>query len=117
MFGDNFSDWGMKGEWQSPSIVMYDDDYQVLGIPTASGIASEGRRRQLWDYPHNNPEYSTILPTDFIKVAGIWYVARHGHRRPRQRAAHSVLAVPQPRRLGEDRTLCGDQPPVQSRRG
>lgn len=74
MFGDNFSTgWGQ--DWQSPSIVMYDDDYQVLGIPTATGIASEGHRRQLWEYPHGNAEYSTILPTDFIKVNGVWYVA------------------------------------------
>ena len=74
MFGDNFSySWGQ--DWQSPSILMYDDDYACLGIPTASGIASEGMRRQLWDYPHNNPEFSTILPCDFIKINGIWYVA------------------------------------------
>jgi Domain of unknown function (DUF4185) len=75
MFGDNFTEWGMRGEWQSPSIVMYDDDYNVLGIPTVTGIASQGNRRQLWDYPHGNAEYSTILPCDFIKVAGVWYVA------------------------------------------
>lgn len=75
LFGDNFSNWGMQGEWQSPSIVMYDENFDVLGIPTASGIASEGHRRQLCAYPHNNPEYSTILPTDFIRVNGIWYVA------------------------------------------
>jgi hypothetical protein len=75
MFGDNFTNWGMTGEWQSPSIVMYDNDYTVLGIPTVGGIASEGNRRQLWDYPHNNPEYSTILPCDFIKVGAWWYVA------------------------------------------
>lgn len=75
MFGDNFTYWGMTGEWQSPSIVMYDDDYKVLGIPTADGIAASGNRQQLWPYPHNNPEYSTILPCDFIRIGDIWYVA------------------------------------------
>ena len=75
MFGDNFTRWGMQGEWQSPSIVMYDDNYDVLGVPTATGIRPDGNRRQLWDYPHGNPEYTTILPCDFIKVGGIWYVA------------------------------------------
>ena len=74
MFGDNFS-FGWGEDWESPSIVMYDDMYNVLGIPTITGIASEGMRRQLWDYPHNNPEYSTLLPTDFIRVNNIWYVA------------------------------------------
>ena len=75
MFGDNFTHWGMTGDWQSPSIVMYDDNYDVLGIPTHTGIASEGHRRQLWPYEHNNAEFSTILPCDFIKVGGMWYVA------------------------------------------
>ena len=54
---------------------MYDKDFNVLGIPTVTGIVSEGRRRQLWDYPHGNPDYSTILPCDFIKVGNFWYVA------------------------------------------
>ena len=75
LFGDNFTDQFLRGEWQSPSIVMYDDAYNVLGVPTATGIASEGMRRQLWPYPHGNPEYSTILPCDFIRVGGWWYVA------------------------------------------
>jgi hypothetical protein len=74
MFGDNFTDSHLRGEWQSPSIVMYDDDYNVLGVPTPTGIAT-GPRKQLWDYPHANPEYSTILPCDFILVDGMWYVA------------------------------------------
>ena len=75
MFGDNFEFWRMTGEWQSPSIVMYDNDLNVLGVPTKDGIDPNGRRKQLWDYPHNNPDYSTILPCDFIKVGDWWYVA------------------------------------------
>jgi len=75
MYGDNFEWWRLQGEWLSPSIVMYDTDFNVLGIPTVSGIVSEGRRRQLWDYPHNNPDYSTILPCDFIRIGDFWYVA------------------------------------------
>ena len=75
MFGDNFEFWRMQGEWQSPSIVMYDNDFNVLGVPTKDGIDPNGRRKQLWDYPHGNPEYSTILPCDFIHVGEWWYVA------------------------------------------
>lgn len=74
MFGDNFSySWGQ--DWQSPSIVMYDREHNCVGIPTKTGIVTDGMRRQLWDYPHNNPFYSTILPCDFIQVNGVWYVA------------------------------------------
>lgn len=75
MFGDNFEFWRMQGEWQSPSIVMYDNDLNVLGVPTKEGIDPNGRRKQLWDYPHNNPDFSTILPCDFIRVGNWWYVA------------------------------------------
>lgn len=75
MFGDNFEFWRMGGEWQSPSIVMYDTDMNVLGVPSKTGIDTNARRKQLWSYPHNNPDYTTILPCDFIKVGDWWYVA------------------------------------------
>lgn len=74
MFGDNFS-FGWGQDWQSPSIVMYDRNYNVVGIPETGNRIVMAGRRQLWDYPHNNPVYSTILPCDFIRVNGVWYVA------------------------------------------
>ena len=74
MFGDNFSfSWGQ--DWQSPSIVMYDRNYNVIGIPETGNRIVMAGRRQLWEYPHNNSDYSTILPCDFIRVNGMWYVA------------------------------------------
>jgi hypothetical protein len=75
MFGDNFTNWRMQGEWQSPSIVMYDLELNVLGVPTKDGIDPNGHRQQLFPYPHGNIEYSTILPCDFIKVGDWWYAA------------------------------------------
>jgi hypothetical protein len=76
MFGDNFEFWRMGGEWQSPSIVMYDNEIlNVLGVPTKDGIDPNGRRKQLFPYPHNNPDYSTILPCDFIRIGEWWYAA------------------------------------------
>jgi hypothetical protein len=75
VFGDNFTDWRMGGEWQSPSIIMYDNNFQVLGIPTVTGIASEGNRRQAIPYQHANEDFSTILPCDLIRLQGIWYMA------------------------------------------
>lgn len=73
MFGDNFS-FGWGQDWQSPSLVMYDKTFKVLGVPVTNGIAMQPRR-QLWDYPHNNNEYSTVLPCDFIKIGQWWWVA------------------------------------------
>ncbi|ACH62211.1 hypothetical protein MYRNA_244 [Mycobacterium phage Myrna] len=76
MFGDNFSEWRLRGDWQSPSILMYDEQANLLGIPWDDGtILPEGNRKQLWTYPHANPDYSTILPCDFIKIRDEWVVA------------------------------------------
>jgi lysozyme family protein len=76
MFGDNFPNVGMTGwPWYSPSIVMYDSDFNVRGIPTSGNGVAMAPRRQLWDYPHRNPDYDTILPCDFIRVGEWWYVA------------------------------------------
>jgi hypothetical protein len=75
MFGDNFEFVGMNGEWQSPSIVMYDNNYHVLGVPDPGNGIAMRRRSQLWPYGHNNPDYDTVLPCDFIHVNGWWYVA------------------------------------------
>jgi hypothetical protein len=87
MFGDNFTNTGLAGEWQSPSIVMYDKDFNVLGVPgISSGLLpacrrpniKQGNRSQLWPYNHDvdGPPgtFSTVLPTDFIKMGGWWYV-------------------------------------------
>ena len=93
MFGDNFTDEDSRGSGRAPASSCYDDDYNVLGIPTLTGIASEGHRRQLWEYPHANPEYSTILPCDFIRVGDVVVCGSYGHSRTRQRTADGVLAV------------------------
>jgi hypothetical protein len=88
MFGDNFTSVGLHGEWQSPSIVMYNDNFDVLGVPSiSSGILPmcrkpnivQGKRSQLWPYNHDvdGPAgtFSTVLPTDFIRMPdGYWYV-------------------------------------------
>lgn len=69
-FGDNFEFEGLKGEWRSPSFLMYDRDFNPVGPPDGSG-----RVKQTWQYDHNNPEFSTVLPCDFIRVADWWHIA------------------------------------------
>ena len=74
-FGDNFSRENFQGTWYSPSLVCYDEQFNVLGVPVSGGkIASNTGRKQLWDYPHNNPAFTTVLPTDFIKIGEWWYI-------------------------------------------
>lgn len=75
MFGDNFEYQYLKGEWRSPSIIMYDNNYNPIGVPSGSNAISKSRVVQLWPYQHNNREYSTVLPCDFIKIGSVWFVA------------------------------------------
>lgn len=76
MFGDNFEFPRFGGVAQSPSIVMYDTNYNVRGIPGPNrSIQPNTFRRQLWPYQRNNHEYSTILPCDFIRIGDWWHVA------------------------------------------
>jgi len=75
MFGDSFEFVGLKGEWRSPVIAMYDRDFKLLGIPDLNkGIRPNAMAKQLWNYEHNNPVFSTVLPTDFIRIGKAWYV-------------------------------------------
>src|SRR4029453_8964892 len=75
-FGDNFSERYLKGEWQSPSIVMYDAEHNLLGIPAGTtDIISSGNRRQAIPYVHNENGISTILPCDMIRIGSLWYMA------------------------------------------
>jgi len=75
MFGDT-DPWG--DNWKSPVVMCFDRDYRFIGIPgVVDGVqvVEQGFARQLWAYPHNNPVFSTVLPTDFIRLGGWWYVS------------------------------------------
>lgn len=79
LFGDNFEHTRLRGDWRSPSIAMYSRDYELLGIPTVSSlgkreITPNKRVTQLWPYQHNNPEFTTVLPCDFIRIGEWWYI-------------------------------------------
>ena len=73
MFGDSFS-FGWGQDWRSPVLACFDTDFNCLGVPVEGGIATQPAR-QLWEYAHNNPDYSTVLPCDFIRIGNVWHVA------------------------------------------
>lgn len=73
MFGDSFS-FGWGQDWRSPVLACFDPDFNCLGVPVIGGIATQPAK-QLWDYGHNNPDYSTVLPCDFIRIGRTWFVA------------------------------------------
>jgi Domain of unknown function (DUF4185) len=76
VFGDNFSERYLRGEWQSPSIVMYDENHDLLGIPAGTtDIITSGNRRQALEYDHNAGGISTILPCDMMRLRGRWIMS------------------------------------------
>lgn len=73
LFGDSFS-FGWGQDWRAPVLACFDTDFNCVGVPVADGIATQPAK-QLWEYGHNNPDYSTVLPCDFIRVGNVWHVA------------------------------------------
>ena len=73
MFGDSFS-FGWSQDWRSPTLACFDTDFNCLGTPVRGGIASQPAK-QLWEYGHNNADFSTALPCDFIRIGRTWHVA------------------------------------------
>ena len=72
VFGDSFDfNWGSN--WRSPVIACFDADFNCLGVPIKGGIATRPAR-QAWEYAHNNPDFSTALPTDIIRIGTTWYM-------------------------------------------
>jgi len=58
-------------DWRSPVIVWTDplpDSSQAIKVTSAVKGGA-----QLWDYPHNNGTFSTVLPTDVIEIDGKLY--------------------------------------------
>lgn len=69
VFGDTF-DGGRVGEgaWRSP--VGLRGRVGPDGHPVFEEAAGTDPRwaRQFWDYPHNNPQFSTVIPSDVVKL-------------------------------------------------
>lgn len=83
-YGDTFDQFTVGGPgWRSP-VLLYSDDIslpQLNGGVDFHGAANRPAAHpdpnyatQLWDYPHNNPEFSTVLPTDALVIGSRTYL-------------------------------------------
>ena len=72
LFGDSFS-FGWGQDWRSPVLACFDADFNCLGTPIKGGIATQPAK-QLWEYGHNNSDYSTVLPCYFIRIGTTWHL-------------------------------------------
>lgn len=77
IFGDTFSGMNLTGDWRSPVLLKSDDVTLAqlnAGIKFNGCKGSANHADQLWDYPHNNPNFSTVLPTDALVIGGRTYL-------------------------------------------
>lgn len=69
VFGDTFSGGAVGvGDWRSPVGLI--GTTGTDGHPTFNRAASPNPAyaHQFWAYPHNNPQFSTVLPSDVVKL-------------------------------------------------
>ncbi|ABH00185.1 possible secreted protein (plasmid) [Rhodococcus jostii RHA1] len=67
-FGDTFAENRVGGPgWRSP-VLLYSHTHDLDDGVRFHRAAGGSTAKQLWDYPHNNPEFSTVLPTDAIVI-------------------------------------------------
>ncbi|MGV9868778.1 DUF4185 domain-containing protein [Rhodococcus koreensis] len=67
-FGDTFLENGVGGPgWRSP-VLLYSDTHDLDHGIRFHHAAGGNPAKQLWPYPHDNPEFSTVLPTDAIVI-------------------------------------------------
>lgn len=74
VFGDTFE--GAKvgaGWWRSP-VALWSASTDLNAGVTWSGAVGGDAAQQLWPYEHDNPEFSTVLPSDVITVGGSMYL-------------------------------------------
>ncbi|MFF0817913.1 DUF4185 domain-containing protein [Rhodococcus sp. NPDC003318] len=76
VFGDTFR--GPRvgdGDWRSPVALFSDTKRLDDGIVWSEAAGGDpNHARQLWDYPHDNPVFSTVLPSDVITVGDTMYL-------------------------------------------
>ncbi|MGV9455031.1 DUF4185 domain-containing protein [Streptomyces sp. NPDC003635] len=74
VFGDTFEEGRVGGGWWRSPVALY-GRFDGPDRPVAWTGAVGGRQaRQLWPYAHDNPEYSTVLPSDVITLGDCMYL-------------------------------------------
>lgn len=74
IFGDTFEDaCAGCGWWRSP-VGLYSETTDLnAGVRWSSAVGGD-TAQQLWAYDHDNPEYSTMLPSDIITIGNSMYL-------------------------------------------
>lgn len=74
VFGDTFEGARVGAGWWRSPVALWSDTTDLSAGVTWSGAVGGEAAQQLWDYEHNNPEFSTVLPSDVITIGGTMYL-------------------------------------------
>lgn len=73
IFGDTFEGFTVGGAgWRSP-VMLKSTNWADYGLDFDSSVGGD-YARQLWDYPHNNETFSTVLPADVLRLGDRIYL-------------------------------------------
>ncbi|GHJ41655.1 DUF4185 domain-containing protein [Streptomyces sp. TS71-3] len=74
VFGDTFQDARVGGNWwRSPVALRATADSMTNAVRWTGSIGGE-QAQQLWYYEHDNPVFSTVLPSDVITIGGSMFL-------------------------------------------
>ncbi|MEV0623392.1 DUF4185 domain-containing protein, partial [Nonomuraea sp. NPDC050404] len=74
VFGDTFEQAKVGGGWWRSPVALYSATTDLNGGVRWSGAVGGAAAQQLWPYEHNNPVFSTVLPSDVITIGGTMYL-------------------------------------------
>ncbi|MEU5145684.1 DUF4185 domain-containing protein [Streptomyces yangpuensis] len=80
VFGDTFEEARVGGGWWRSPVGLYSTTSRLDEGITWSGAVGGEHARQLWAYEHDNPLFSTVLPSDVILVGGTLFLHCSVHR-------------------------------------
>ena len=73
VFGDTWVDKPIGNEWRAP-VGLYSTTTDLAQGITWSGAVGGDYARQFWEYEHDNPEFSTVLPSDVVAIGDTLYL-------------------------------------------
>ncbi|GAA3732690.1 hypothetical protein HDA32_002870 [Spinactinospora alkalitolerans] len=74
VFGDTFEEARVGGGWWRSPVALYSTTTDLDGGVRWSGAVGGDAAQQLWPYEHDNPVFSTVLPSDVITIGGTMYL-------------------------------------------
>ncbi|MBQ1083226.1 DUF4185 domain-containing protein [Nocardiopsis sp. B62] len=74
VFGDSFEDAVVGGGWWRSPTALYSTTTDLEAGVEWSGAVGGEAAEQLWDYDHDNPVFTTVLPSDVITIGDTMYL-------------------------------------------